>query len=103
VQGVCTRTSLFDLSSVEGDGVQISAQLAFWTTRLAECVEENVDERNRVGAVVLPSSHFHSCQGGWTEDLQQFKQRAGSFALQARKYELQSTPAVFPQNPAQQR
>jgi hypothetical protein len=25
--------------------------MAFWTAQLAECVEENVDKRNRVGAV----------------------------------------------------
>jgi hypothetical protein len=32
--------------------------MAFWTAQLAECVEENVDKRNRVGAVaVLPSIH----------------------------------------------
>jgi hypothetical protein len=30
--------------------------MAFWTAQLAECVEANVDKRNRVGAVaVLPS------------------------------------------------
>src|ERR1700689_899450 len=39
--------------------------MAFWTAQLAECVEENVDKRNRVGAVaVLPSIHLHQCQGG---------------------------------------
>jgi hypothetical protein len=44
--------------------------MAFWTAQLAECVEENVDKRNRVGAVaVLPSIHLHPCHGGdgWTE------------------------------------
>ncbi len=48
----------------------LSAQMAFWTAQLAEYVEENVDKRNRVGAVaVLPSIHLHQCQGGdgWTE------------------------------------
>jgi hypothetical protein len=45
--------------------VQISAQMAFWTAQLAECVEENVDKRNQVGAVaVLPSIHLHQSQGG---------------------------------------
>src|ERR1700683_1240930 len=39
--------------------------MAFWTAQLAECVEENVDKRNQVGAVaVLPSIHLHQCQGG---------------------------------------
>src|ERR1700677_3892748 len=39
--------------------------MAFWTAQLAECVEENVDKRNRVGAMaVLPSIHLHQCQGG---------------------------------------
>jgi hypothetical protein len=39
--------------------------MAFWTAQLVECVEENVDKRNRVGAVaVLPSIHLHQCQGG---------------------------------------
>jgi hypothetical protein len=50
--------------------VQISAQMAFWTAQLAECVVENVDKRNRVGAVaVLPSIHLHLVIGGdgWTE------------------------------------
>jgi hypothetical protein len=33
--------------------------MAFWTAQLAECVEANVDKRNRVGAVaVLPSIHL---------------------------------------------
>jgi hypothetical protein len=51
-------------------GVQISAQMAFWTAQLAECVEEKVNKRNRVGAVaVLPSIHLHLGIGGdeWTE------------------------------------
>ena len=38
--------------------------MAYWTAQLAECVEENVDKRNQVGAVaVLPSIHLHQCQG----------------------------------------
>ena len=39
--------------------------MAFWTAQFAECVEENVDKRNQVGAVaVLPSIHLHQSQGG---------------------------------------
>src|ERR1700679_3681102 len=44
--------------------------MAFWTAQLAECVEENVDKRNRVGAVaVLRSIRLHVGIGGdgWTE------------------------------------
>jgi hypothetical protein len=44
--------------------------MAFWTAQLAECVEENVDKRNRVGAVAVPPSiHLHLVIGGdgWTE------------------------------------
>jgi hypothetical protein len=41
-----------DYGLLSARAVQISAQMAFWTAQLAERVEENVDKRNRVGAVV---------------------------------------------------